>query len=219
MRGKVGTDMKNYVNGIVRRLKCSPAKKREIRKWLESDISAALEGGEPMEHIMERMGTPQNAAKEFNDNFPPEELKAAVKHRRIAIAAAVVAALAAVIAVGYWMLPKGSMELTHFDEAQVEARAKFLIGLVEADDYEQLREYSMEQLRTQEVEDAIRQAKDMIRTDWGARESLGNVYLSELTQMGQLMVAVQVNVSYENTSVTYTIVLDQDLQMGGIYLK
>lgn len=211
--------MKKYVNAIIRKLKCSHTKKQEIRKWLESDISAALEGGESIEHIMERMGTPKNAAKEFNDNFPPEELKAAKRRRNIILTVTVVVVLMAIIALVYWMLPKGSVEIDHFNETQVEERIKLLIDLLDADDYEQMREYAIAEMRTQEVEDAIRQAKDMIGTDWGARQSFGNMYLSELTQMGQRAVAVQVNVSYENTSVTYTFVLDEALQMGGIYMK
>lgn len=208
-----------YVKNIVRKLKCSTAKKREIKKWLESDISAAVEGGESMESIIARMGTPENAAKEFNDNFPPEEIKVADKNRKMKIAAVIIISLIVIAVLIYWVLPKGSMELTHFDEEKVKERITLIIDLLDADDYEEMRNYSIKEMKTEKVETAIRETKALFGSDWGKRESFGNMYIAELTQMGKRVVMVQVNVSYENTSVTYTITLDEDLQLGGLYIK
>lgn len=208
-----------YVKSIVKKLKCSRTKKQEIKKWLESDISAAIEGGEPMESIVERMGTPENAAKEFNDNFPPEELKAAGRNKKIKIAVIIVFVLAAVAALAYWFLPKASTEITHFDEEKVKERVELIIDLLDADNYEEIRNYSIEAMKTEEIEKSIREIKTLFGSDWGKRESFGAMYIVELTQMGQRMVTVQVNVSYENTSVTYTITLDKDLQLGGLYMR
>jgi len=208
-----------YVKSIVKRLKCSGAKKQEIKKWLESDISAAIEGGEPMESIMERMGTPENAAKEFNDNFPAEELKAAGRNKKIKIAVIIVLVLAAAAVFVYWILPKGSMEITHFDEEEIKKRAELVIDLLDEDNYEELKKYSIEEMKSEEVEKAIREAKLFLGSDWGKRDSYGAVYAGEISQMGHRMAIVQVNVSYENTSVTYTIMLDKDLRICGLYLK
>lgn len=217
----MGEDMtrEKYVKSIVKKLKCSGAKKQEIEKWLESDILTALEGGEPMESIIERMGTPENAAKEFNDNFPPEELKAAGRNKKIKIAVIIVLVLAAIAAFAYWFLPKVSTEVTHFDEEKVKERVELVIDLLDADDYEGIRNYSIEAMKTEGMEKSIREIKALFGSDWGKRESFGTMYIFELTQMGQRMVTVQVNVSYENTSVTYTITLDKDLRLGGLYMK
>lgn len=208
-----------YVKSIVKKLRCSAAKRQEIKKWLESDISAAIEGGEAMESIIARMGTPENAAKEFNDNFPPEELKAAKRKKTIMAVVTILAALAAVMAFGWWMLPKGSMELTHFDQGEVKERIALVIDLLDADDYEEIKKYSIKAMQSEGVESALRETKALISSDWGKRESFGTMYIAEVTQMGKRMVTVQVNVSYENTSVTYTITLDKDLQLGGLYMK
>jgi len=208
-----------YVKSIVKKLKCSSTKKQEIKKWLESDISAAIEGGEPIESIIERMGTPENAAKEFNDNFPPEELKAAVRNKRIKIAAVIVLTLAVFAAFVYWFLPKGSMEITHFDEEKIKERVMLVIDLLDEDNYEELNKYFVDVIKNADMEKSIREAKLLFGSDWGRRDSFGAMYVGEISQMGRRMAIVQVNVSYENTSVTYTITLDKDLQVSGLYMK
>ena len=208
-----------YVKSIVKKLRCSGTKKQEIKKWLESDISAAIEGGESMESIRERMGTPENAAKEFNDNFPPEELRAAGRSKKVKIAAVIVLVLAVLALFVYWLLPKVSTEIIHFDEEKVKERVTLIIDLLDADDYEEIKKYSIDAMKTDGVEKSIREIKALFGSDWGKRESFGAMYMVEFTQMGQRMVTVQVNASYENTSVTYTITLDKDLQLGGLYMK
>lgn len=212
-----------YVNEIVKRLKCSGTKKKEIRRQLESDIAAALEGGEAISDIMDRMGTPPDMAKEFNDNFPPEELKAAGRIRRLKTAGAVTAAIAAVLAViagmVLWMLPKGSMDMEHFNEEEAKAQVERIIDLLDADDYDGLREISIEEMGTDGIEEQIRATKALFGNDWGARQSFGKMYLGEITQMGQTVLAIQVNVGYENANVTYTITLDEELRLCGLYMK
>ena len=41
----------------------------------------------------------------------------------------------------------------------------------------------------------------------------------EIKQMGKRMVTSQVTVAYENLSATYTITLDRDLKLAGLYMK
>ena len=69
-------NQEKYVIAVLKKLKCSGSKKKEIRKELESDIAAALENGESLEEIMARMGSPASLAGEFNDNFSKEEITA-----------------------------------------------------------------------------------------------------------------------------------------------
>ena len=49
--------------------------------------------------------------------------------------------------------------------------------------------------------------------------SFGTMYQAEIKQMGTTCIMTQVNVSYENVSVTYTITLDKDLRLMGLYMK
>ena len=54
---------KQYINGIVQKIKCSGEKKKEIRKQLFTDINFRLEQGESLEDIISRMGSIKEIAE------------------------------------------------------------------------------------------------------------------------------------------------------------
>lgn len=64
-----------YVKKIIRRIKCSGGKKKEIEKQLLMDIKARLNEGEPLENIFSQMGTVEEIAKSFNESISPMEQK------------------------------------------------------------------------------------------------------------------------------------------------
>ncbi len=208
-----------YVKKIKKGLKCTNAKKKEIAKQLEAEIMAEISGGVTLESIIARMGTPDSVAKEFNENFSSEEQKAAVKAKRIKLAILVLLILVFIVAAVYWRLPKGSTEINNFDEEKVKERVELVIDLVDDGDYEQLEKYSIEKMKTDSVKEAIEQTKNTINSNWGKRLSFGTMYQAEIKQMGTTCIVTQVNVSYENVSITYTITLDEDLLLMGLYMK
>ena len=59
-----------YVKQIVKALRCSKAKREDIKKQLTADIVTAQEQGESEEEIMARMGTAKEIASELNASFP-----------------------------------------------------------------------------------------------------------------------------------------------------
>lgn len=208
-----------YVKSIIKRLKCTNVKKKELARQLEADITAELSNGESMEKIIERMGSAESVAEDFNENFSEEECRAAVKAKRIKIVLLVLLILAIIAAIVFWMLPKGTMEIKNFDEAAVKERVELVIDLVDAGDYEKLGEYSTKAMKEESVQTAIEQAKNAIGSNWGSRVSFGNMYQAEVSQMGVTYIAIQMNVAYENISVTYTITLDKDLKLAGLYIR
>lgn len=208
-----------YVKNIIKKLKCTNAKKKELTKQLEADITAELSGGESMEDIIGRMGSAESVAADFNENFSPEECKAAAKAKKIKITLLVLLIFAVIVAGVFWVLPKGSVEIKNFDEAQVKERVELVIDLLDAGDYEELEKYSIKAMQGETIRNAIENAKNAISSDWGKRVSFGNMYQAELTQMGATSIVTQVNVAYENISVTYQITLDKDLKLAGVYLK
>ena len=214
-----------YIKEVVKKLKCSTEKKKEIAKQLESDIQIAMENGETMEGIIESMGTPESIAEEFNANLTDAEVaavKKAKKRKRIITAAVVIAVLAVIIGVVYWWLPKGKLveESETFNIEEVENRAELLISLFDAGDYEEIINLSVEEAKTDVFKEALEGAKEQINGDeWGAFQSFGTSYTAEVEQMGKKYVIVQMNAVYENTSVTYTITLDEDLILAGFYVK
>ena len=82
----------NYVNAIVKQLKCSRRKRKEIKQQLLSDIAAAIENGETAAAIMARMGYAKEAAAEFNQNLSPTEQKHFSRSRKIKAVSSIIIA-------------------------------------------------------------------------------------------------------------------------------
>ena len=69
---------KQYIKKVVKLLGCSRQQKRKIQLDLENDIEMALKQGESLEDIIQRMGAPEEVAREFNENMgvqPPRSHK------------------------------------------------------------------------------------------------------------------------------------------------
>ncbi len=217
-------DSKKYIKCIIKNLKCSKAKREDIKRQLEADIQTAMETGETLEEIQVRMGTPENVAKEFNDNFSNEEIKAAQKRKMGKLLALIGVILLIVLLLISWWWPKvsevGSDGTFHKDD--VEDRSELIVQLLDKEDFEGLCDYSndtMKKVLEKEDYGDLKAAKENIGSDWGAFVSFGKVYMSQISQMGKKSVVVQMNTAYENVSVTYTITFDEDMKLAGLYMK
>lgn len=211
-----------YIRQVVRHLQCAPKKKREIEKQLDSHIGIGLAEGRPLEEILGEMGEPAQLAQEFNDNFEEGEVKQVRGRRRlIIIGAAVLALLAAAAGALYWMLPKQRdiYDSGAFDPALVERRAEEVIRLFGEEDYETLDGYFSEEVRKAFEETKIETVREYVAQDWGDFRSMGNMYMAEVRQMGKSFAIVQVNVSFENVSVVFTITFNEDMELYGFYVK
>lgn len=210
-----------YIRQIVKRLRCSKGKREDIKKQITSDIMAAMEGGESAEDIISRMGTPAEIADEFNRSFTEGEQKQYKREKwmkRLFIAVIIVVVLAAAV---YWALPKNRAltEDSAFQEEEVTAQVELIVNLLDEGDYEAIRQVASEKLQSYLTLETMEQAKESIGADWGSFQSFGHIYMGEVDQMGQRYVVVQVNVSYENISVTYTMSFDEDMKLAGLYMK
>lgn len=215
-------NQEQYVKAVLRKLKCSGGKKKEIRRELEADIAAALEGGETWEAVRSRMGEASAVAAEFNDNFPQEELNAAKRKKGWTVVGIVAAVLIVFAAVGFFAVPKSYPieQRGNYSEAQVIEQAKTIIDRFNEEDYEAIREMcATEEMAQVMTEENLADARNMCGENWGSFVSYGNAYSAEVVQMGVSMAVVQINATYENTGITYTISLDKDLKLCGFYMK
>ena len=213
---------KNYIRKIMKRLKCSKGKRMEIKKDLTMDILAAEENGENWEDIKKRMGDPEGIAAEFNSNFSEEERKKYKKEKSIKRTLSVVCVIILILAAGfYWVVPKSiPIEQSKiFSEKEIVEKAEDIIRLVEAGDYEALRESAIQKLGPAIKEEVLEGVKNSLGSDWGSFQSFGNYYIAEIKQMGKRTGVIQLNASYENTSITYTISFNEDMKLIGLYLK
>ena len=210
-----------YAGQVVRYLKCSGSRKREIKRQITSDIQAATEEGGSLEQVIRDMGEPGALAAEFNESFGEAEKRAAGRAKLWKILVIVLAVLVILAALVWWVLPKTKYlsDSSAFSEEQVRERAELIVEFFNAEDYEGLRPYLSEQMDGYMSQLPLGQLKLYIGEDWGEMINVGNIYLLEVSQMWQKYAVVQMNVSYEKVGVTYTMNFDRDLKLTGFYLK
>ena len=212
-------DAEKYVKKIVRNLKCTGAKKKEIGDSLLSDIAARREQGEAMEQIMESMGSPEEIAEAFSQNLSDADRKA-YKRRRIGMTIGqIVAALVFLSVLAWWMIPKPAALGDDLSQEAVTASMENVIVMLNQNDFDGLQELAVDELKSKLTQETMDEVRKGISEDWGEMQSMGKVYMQGLKQKGKVMVVTQVDAVYENVSVVYTISFDEDLRLGGLYMR
>ncbi|MCI8896542.1 MAG: DUF3887 domain-containing protein [Lachnospiraceae bacterium] len=212
-------DAEKYVKKIVRNLKCTGAKKKEIGDSLLSDIAARREQGEAMEQIMESMGSPEEIAEAFSQNLSDADRKA-YKRRRIGMTIGqIVAALVFLSVLAWWMIPKPAALGDDLSQEAVTASVENVIVMLNQNDFDGLQELAVDELKSKLTQETLDEVRKGISEDWGEMQSIGKVYMQGLKQKGKVMVVTQVDAVYENVSVVYTISFDEDLRLGGLYMR
>ena len=214
-----------YIRQVGKALQCAPAKKGEILRQLDSDIEIGLDEGRELWEILEEMGSPRALAREFNENLDPEERNRGRRRkwvrRILCIFGAILAALAVGAGIIYWMLPKerNIEDSKTFDAATVQSRAEEVIALFSAQEYEILEGYASEEMREALGGTSFSYIRGYIGEDWGELQSIGRIYMAEIHERGKVYAAVQVNVSYENANVTFTMSFNRQMELYGFYVK
>lgn len=213
--------MNRYINQIIGKLKCSRRKRNEIKKQLLSEFTSGLEDGKTVQEIIDQIGLPNEVADEFNNNFSDSEFK---KHRNetlLAVLIVIVLIIAAIVGFVWWSLPKQIWieDSKIFDKETVMNKAELVVDYLDKDDYDALKELCDEKMKTELEEKDLRDGKALIGPDWGARQSIGNTYIVELTQSGKKSAVVQMHVAYENESVLYTIYFNRDMELEGLWMQ
>ena len=212
-------DAEKYVKKIVRNLKCTGAKKKEIGDSLLSDIAARREQGEAMEQIMESMGSPEEIAEAFSQNLSDADRKA-YKRRRIGMTIGqIVAALVFLSVLAWWMIPKPAALGDDLSQEAVTASVENVVVMLNQNDFDGLQELAVDELKSKLTQETLDEVRKGISEDWGEMQSIGKVYMQGLKQKGKVMVVTQVDAVYENVSVVYTISFNEDLRLGGLYMR
>ncbi|MCM1040354.1 MAG: DUF3887 domain-containing protein [Roseburia sp.] len=214
-------DKENYVNQIVKKVKCSKSKKEEIRRQILADISARIAAGEQFSQVVESMGTIEEIAEEFNQNLSPEEIKVYKKSRLLRNLVSALIVLVILCAFVWWWLPK-TYEFGHsgkFVKETVEEKVEETILLINADDFEALKAYAEEELQSALTKEAIDEGRAYLGDNWGEMLEIGTVYMAEVEQKGKSYLFTQVHVTYENVKVIYTINFDDKMRLIGIFFQ
>lgn len=214
-------EAEKYVNEITKKIKCAKKKKQEIQKQLLSDIAMRRAAGEPLEQIMESMGTAAEIAEAFGQNLAEADSKAYKKRKMIIIVIAVILVLFLLGISGWWLMPK-QVDLSgneKYSQEKVAAEVENIVELLDQGDYTAIQMVSIDKLRNMMNEQTIGAVRNKICEDWGERQSIGKVYMAGVIQKGKLLIVTQVDVIYENISVVYTISFDEDMKLAGLYMR
>lgn len=143
------------------------------------------------------------------------------KSRRMIIIATIIIVAVNLFVVWWWphSLEFGTSGI--FKEADVKAKAEEAIRLLEKDDYKALIAMSDEAMQQIFGEDNRAQwdtAKQSVGDDWGEFVSFDKMNLAELKQTGKLYTTVQIEATYKNVKVNYSMSFDKDMKLSGMYL-
>lgn len=157
---------KQYVNAIVKKIKCSGIRKKEIKKQLLTDICTRVKQGEKLDVIISQMGTAKEIADGFNESISPEEKKRYMRNKVLKIITPIVIVMIFLVLYVYWIFPK-SVDIEqskYFNKEQVETAMKDTVELLDAEDYSALQESAIPQMQTVLSAETMEDAKEALPT-------------------------------------------------------
>lgn len=142
-------------------------------------------------------------------------------HKVIAIATIVIVVIN-VFMVWWWPRNSEFGSSGIFNEKEVKKQAEKVAELVAKDDYDGLSamaDKSMQKILVEENRTQWEALKNSIGEDWGEFVSFGETKMGELKQMGKHYATIQIQVTYKNVKVTYSLSFDEEMRLAGMYLK
>ncbi len=111
-------------------------------------------------------------------------------------------------------------EIDVYASSEVQEQTKLIIELISNDDFATIRDkYAIPELVEVIADDYMLESKAMVCKDWGDLKAIGTVYAAEVAQGDVIYTVVQVNATYENVSIAYTITFDDKLMLAGVYFR
>ena len=218
-KGTGEMNAEKYVKEIVKRLKCTGTKRKEIGSQLLSDIAARREQGESLEQIMESMGQPQEIADAFWQDFSDADKKAYRRGKIVRTVSEIILALIASALLAWWLMPKPAALGDDLSQEEIAASVEQVITLLNEGDFDGLQDMAVDKLKSKLTPEVIDPVRQQISQDWGEMQSIGKTYVQGMKQKGTLIIVTQTDAIYENVSVVYTISFDEDLKLGGLYIR
>lgn len=213
---------KQYVNSIVKKIRCDGKKRQDIKQQLLADIELRMNKGEVLEEIISQMGSTDEIADGFNENISDKEQKRYKRNKALKTAGLIIVLLVVLSCLTYWKMPKAiDIEKSkYFDKAQVEAAMKQMVEQLDAGEYDALRKNAISQMEQYLNQDGRNEIRNSIfESEWGERKNFGAIYIAELAQGNDHYVVGEITVTYENVSVIYRLTYDQDMRLSGIYVR
>ena len=130
--------------------------------------------------------------------------------------------LTLVLAMAVLLAACGGAKLAEiYDEDQVTARAKEAVDVINTLDYEAMTALMREDLRDQLTAEALQEAWDPLLSESGAFEEYKSVTVvgQKSQSTGEDYAVAVVVCRYENATRTFTLSMDENLDLVGMYMK
>lgn len=221
-----------YIRKTARKLQCKRKKRTEFTRQLTSDIESALEYGEDWNAIQERLGKPEEVARDFNENLG--EAAIAYRKKRTLLLGLVIGIDTVLL---LFIVIFGILHFTRSDSNKNpiaasptpagDALAKEtaiqlsneMITLFNADDYEGIIDRSNDDIRSSLSAEALQKAKDEIMAGAGEFQVIEENYATHIMERDITYTMVQTKARYANQTVIFTISWDPQNRLCGFYLK
>lgn len=152
--------------------------------------------------------------------FQPAQTEEAKKKRRRNIIITVVVLVAAAV-LTYFAMPKnrGLSQSDIFDPAEVEAMAEQVVDYINAENFDGLKEMSVDDMESIMNKERMDEAKTRVSEDWGAFESVTDITTTEVTQRGVTAAVAYVTAEYENVEIHYTFAFDEEMKLASLGIQ
>lgn len=212
---------KQYVEDVGSFLRCRKSKKREIKKQLLSNINDAVEKGESLEEVLGRMGLAWETALQYNDSFSKAEKKAAKREKRLKNWSILLLIIAVVAGFAYSKLPKWRdiNESPIFQREQLQTAAEEIIRLYSGNEFEAVAECVNDGMGKVLNASTLQYMKEQFSADFGTFTEIKNMSFDLAEYEGKQFALVQAGVSYENVSVSYVMVFDEEMKLSNFQIE
>lgn len=121
----------------------------------------------------------------------------------------------------YFVMPKNKdlSQSSIFDQAEVEAQAGKVIEYINEENFDGLKEMSVEDMASIMNKERMDEAKARVSEDWGEYQSITDITTTEMTQRGVTAVVAYVSADYENVQVRYTLAFDEDMKLAALGIQ
>ena len=106
-----------------------------------------------------------------------------------------------------------------FDQAEVEAQAGKVIEYINEENFDGLKEMSVEDMASIMNKERMDEAKARVSEDWGEYQSITDITTTEMTQRGVTAAVAYVSADYENVQVRYTLAFDEDMKLAALGIQ
>ena len=138
--------------------------------------------------------------------------------RNIVITAVILAIAAAAI---YFALPKNKAlsQSSIFDQAEIEALARQAVDYINEEDFDGLKEMSVDEMSTIMNKERMDEAKARVSEDWGAFREVSDITAMEVTQRGVTAAVAYVTADYENAEIHFTFAFNEDMKLASLGIQ